>query len=371
MTESELRELTEKIKPADPAAMQAARERQAKLAKPPGSLGGLEEMSIRMAGATGQTVFVPERFRVLVFAADNGIVEEGVSVTPQSVTLSQSVNMLRHVTGMSALAKHFGDSVVVTDVGIRAPFVPEGIAARSVRRGTGNFLKGPAMSRSECLRAVEAGVEAAKNAAADGINVIGIGEMGIGNTTTSAAVLAALTGLPAEAVAGRGGGLTDAAFKHKKEVIEAGLKLHRPDPADVIGVLSAVGGLDIAAMCGAFLGAALCGMPAAADGYISVVAALCAVRLCPAARDYIFLSHCSAEPGYRKAAEALGLKPCLDLSMRLGEGSGCVLLFRILEAAGAVMSGMATFEEAAINDSYLDEIRKLGGGCGSGGAEES
>ena len=181
--------------------------------------------------------------------------------------------------------------------------------------------------------------------------------MGIGNTTTSAAVLAALTGLAPEELTGRGAGLTDDAFRKKKDVIRRALTLHRPDPADPVGVLSAVGGLDLAAMTGAFLGLAAAHVPAVADGLISVVAALCAVRLCPAARDAIFLSHASKEPGYRRAAEELGLAPFLQLGMRLGEGSGCPLAFQVLKAACAVMNGMATFAEAAINDDYLESIR--------------
>ncbi|MEE1400844.1 MAG: nicotinate-nucleotide--dimethylbenzimidazole phosphoribosyltransferase, partial [Oscillospiraceae bacterium] len=182
-------------------------------------------------------------------------------------------------------------------------------------------------------------------------------EMGIGNTTTSAAVLATLTHAPAQAVTGRGGGLTDAAFEKKKQVIDRALALHRPDPADPVGVLAAVGGLDLAAMTGAFLGCAQNHVPAVVDGYISIVAALTAVRLCPAAGEYLFLSHASYEIGYRIAAQELGQEPCLLLGMRLGEGSGCPVMFQILRAACAVMDGMATFPEAAIEDDYLAPIR--------------
>ena len=191
------------------------------------------------------------------------------------------------------------------------------------------------------------------------MTALGIGEMGIGNTTTSSAVLAALTGADVEAVTGRGGGLTDEGFLRKKEVLRQSLALHRPDKNDVIGVLAGVGGLDLAAMTGAFLGCAHERVPAAVDGFISIAAALCAVRLCPAVRDYLFLSHDSYEVGYRIAAEELGLTPCLHLGMRLGEGSGCPLLFRVLEGACGVMRGMATFDEASIEDGYLEEIRAM------------
>ena len=346
MTEQEFQTFLRSIRPADRAAMDAAARRQAELAKPPGSLGALEDVSIRLAGLTGRVKNRIDRCRVLVFAADNGVTAEGVSATPVSVTLSQSINMTRHITGMSALAAAFGDSVVVTDVGIDADVRCPEIVDRKIRRSTGDIAREPAMTREQAQRAAQ-----------DGMQAVGIGEMGIGNTTTSAAVLAALTGLAPEALTGRGAGLTDDAFRKKKDVIRRALTLHRPDPADPVGVLSAVGGLDLAAMTGAFLGLAAAHVPAVADGLISVVAALCAVRLCPAARDAIFLSHASKEPGYRRAAEELGLAPFLQLGMRLGEGSGCPLAFQVLKAACAVMNGMATFAEAAINDDYLESIR--------------
>lgn len=222
------------------------------------------------------------------------------------------------------------------------------------------------MTRQETLDAIGVGIERARQAAADGIQVIGAGEMGIGNTTTSSAVLAALTGLSVEAVTGRGGGLTDAAFLKKKKVISQALRLHgflreetaessvRPDPLEV---LSKVGGLDLAAMCGVYLGAAACRIPVVIDGFISIVAALCAARICPAARDFMFPSHVSEEIGYMRAAEELDISPWLHLNMRLGEGSGCPLAFQILEASCALMNEMATFEQASIDDGYLEEIR--------------
>ena len=338
MTEQEFQTFLRSIRPADRAAMDAAARRQAELAKPPGSLGALEDVSIRLAGLTGRVKNRIDRCRVLVFAADNGVTAEGVSATPVSVTLSQSINMTRHITGMSALAAAFGDSVVVTDVGIDADVRCPEIVDRKIRRSTGDIAREPAMTREQALTAISVGMEQAQRAAQDGMQAVGIGEMGIGNTTTSAAVLAALTGLAPEELTGRGAGLTDDAFRKKKDVIRRALTLHRPDPADPVGVLSAVGGLDLAAMTGAFLGLAAAHVPAVADGLISVVAALCAVRLCPAARDAIFLSHASKEPGYRRAAEELGLAPFLQLGMRLGEGSGCPLAFQVLKAACAVMA---------------------------------
>lgn len=359
MTEQEFRTFLRSIRPADRAAMDAAARRQAELAKPPGSLGRLEDYSVRMVGITGEVKPTLEKCRVLVLAADNGVVAEGVSSAPQSVTLQQVLNMTRYKTGMSSLAHYFGDDVVVTDVGVNAEIKSPGVLARKVRYGTGNIARERAMSEEETLRAMAIGMELAAQAKRDGVGAVGIGEMGIGNTTTSSAVLAALTGAPVEALTGRGGGLTDSAFETKKRVIQQALDLHRPPQDDPVAVLSMVGGLDLAAMTGAFLGCAREGVAAVVDGFISVVAALCAARLCPAAKDMMFLSHASYEAGYRLAADELGLEPCLLLGMRLGEGSGCPLMFRVLQGACAVLRDMATFAEGEIQDDYLAPIRAM------------
>ena len=350
----EIKEVLERIAPPDEAAMAAARRRQAQLAKPPGSLGRLEALSVQLAGITGRVHNEIRSPHLLVFAADNGVVEEGVSSAPKSVTLQQTVNLTRAKTGASVLAKHFGCEVTVCDVGVDAVIRERAVLDRKVAFGTGNIARGPAMSRAQCLQAMGAGAALAVETAAD---ALGVGEMGIGNTTTSAAVLAALLGLDAEAVTGRGGGLTDAAFARKKEVIRQALAVNAPDRSDPIDVLSKVGGLDIAAMCGAFLGAAASRRPVVIDGFISAVAALCACRLAPAARGYLIPSHASCEAGYRLAMEAMELEPMLQLEMRLGEGSVCPLAFEILGAACAVINDMATFDEAGIDDGYLDEIR--------------
>lgn len=357
MTESELRLQIQKINAPDANIMDAAKKRQVQLAKPPGSLGALEDYAIRMAGITGQLCPEPNRCRILVLAADNGVVAEGISSAPQSVTASQCINMTRRKTGMSSLAHYFGDEVVVADVGTVVD-LPAPIMNRKIRYGTGNIAVEPAMTRQQAIDAIAVGMELARQAKDDAVDILGIGEMGIGNTTTSAAVLAALTGRAVEQVTGRGGGLTEESFLHKKEVIANALLLHQPDAADPIDVLCKVGGLDIAAMCGAFLGCAHYHIPAVVDGFISIVAALCAFRLCESVRGYLFLSHASYELGYRVATEELELAPCLLLGMRLGEGSGCPLMFRILQAACAAHRDMATFAEAAINDDYLTPIRQ-------------
>lgn len=355
MTEQELKTLP--IAPADNAAMEKARQRQAELAKPPGSLGKLEDYSIRLAGITGNVKNEIEKCRVIVLAADNGVTAEGVSSAPTSVTLSQVINMTRHITGMSSLAYYFGNEVVVADLGIDTDRKIPGVLNRKIRRSTGNIAKERAITRQQVLDAIAVGLDLAADAAKDGVNAVGVGEMGIGNTTTSSAVLSALTGATPESVTGRGGGLTDQAFAVKKQVITQALALHHPDREDVVDVLSAVGGLDLAAMTGVFLGCALQHIPAVVDGFISIVAALCACRLNSNTKDFLFLSHASYEIGYRLAAAELGLEPCLLLDMRLGEGSGCPIAFQILKAACAVMNGMGTFAEAAIQDDYLDPIR--------------
>ena len=349
-----LQQWIDSVGPLDAAAMAAARERQAMLAKPPGSLGRLEELSIQLAGITGRVQNSMEKQHLLVFAADNGVVEEGVASTPQIVTLQQTVNLTRAKTGASALCKHFGCGITVVDVGVMYDVPEPKVLNRKIAYGTANMAKGPAMTIQQAERAILTGIETARDTQAD---VLGVGEMGIGNTTTSAAVLAVLLDVDVDAVTGRGGGLTDEGFARKKQVLRRALALHHPDRNDVLDVLSKVGGLDIAAMTGAFLGCAHEGLGAAVDGYISVTAALCAVRLCPAVKDYLFLSHQSYELGYRLAAEALELTPCLALDMRLGEGSGCPLLFRVMEGACGVMANMATFPEAAIEDDYLAPIR--------------
>ena len=345
------------ITPADTAAMERAKARWDSIAKPLGSLGALEEAVIRIAGMTGSADVDISKRAVVVMCADNGVVAQGVTQTGQEVTAIVAENMSTGDTSVCAMARSAGAEVVPVDIGTAVPLTGARIVQRCVRRGTADMTRGPAMSREEAVQAVLTGVETARELCAGGVRLLATGEMGIGNTTTSAAVLAALTHAPAQAVTGRGGGLTDAAFEKKKQVIDRALALHRPDPADPVGVLAAVGGLDLAAMTGAFLGCAQNHVPAVVDGYISIVAALTAVRLCPAAGEYLFLSHASYEIGYRIAAQELGQEPCLLLGMRLGEGSGCPVMFQILRAACAVMDGMATFPEAAIEDDYLTPIR--------------
>lgn len=351
----DLKILLARILPPDTAAMDAAQKRQAQLAKPPGSLGRLEELSIQLVGITGRVCSRIERTHLLVFAADNGVVVEGISSAPQSVTLQQTINLTRAKTGAAVLCRQFGCGITVCDVGVNADIREPLVLNRKIAYGTRNIAHGPAMDRAQALRAIEIGADLAMQTPAD---VLGVGEMGIGNTTTSSAVLAALLNADVDTVTGRGGGLTDSAFQTKKAVIRQALAINKPDRNDVIDVLSKVGGFDLCAMCGAFLGAAASRRPVVIDGFISAVAALCAFRLRPEVRAYLIPSHASYEIGYRLAMEALGLEPLLLLGMRLGEGSGCPLAFEVLKAACAILNDMATFDEAGIQDDYLTEIRQ-------------
>ena len=344
-----------KVSPLEEAAMSEARARQAQLAKPPGSLGRLEDLSVQLAGITGKVHNSVKRQHLLVFAGDNGVVEEGVASAPQSVTLSQTINLTRAKTGASTLCKHFGCGITVCDVGVNADIREPKVLNKKIAYGTRNIVHGPAMTREQALQAIMTGLELAADTEAD---VLGIGEMGIGNTTTSAAVLAVLLDADVEAVTGRGGGITDASFLKKKWVIKTAIEVNQPDKTDVIDVLAKVGGFDLAAMCGAFIGAAATRRPVVIDGYISAVAALCAYRLCPNAVHYFVPSHASFEIGYKLAMDAMKLEPLFLLGMRLGEGSGCPLAFQVLDAACAILNDMATFDEAGINDDYLEEIRE-------------
>ena len=355
--EKQIKKLINSITPPDETAVDAALQRQACLAKPPRSLGKLEEISIRFAGITGKVYNRADKRRVLVFSSDNGIVEEGVASAPQSVTLAQTINIARGLTGVGVIARHYNAQVDVIDLGVNADFSHPGVRNEKIAYGTKNFAREPAMTRDQALRAMMTGIEAVRRAKDEYVEIIGIGEMGIGNTSTSSAVLSVLLALPAEETVSRGGGVNDAGFLRKKEVIDGAIAMHKPDPEDPIDVLAKVGGFDLCAMTGAFLAAAALKLPVVIDGFISVVAALCACRLNPLCVHYMFSSHASMERGYSLAMKAVGLEPMLQLGMRLGEGSGCPIAFEIISTALDVISEMATFEEAAIDDGYLEEIR--------------
>lgn len=353
-----LQNIVDRIKAADEQAMEAASARLDRLAKPPGSLGELEAYAVRLAGIAGRVPETIGRRAILVFAADNGVCAEGIGSAPQSVTCSQAVNIARGVTGVAVLARALGADVVVADVGVLTPVPHPGVRSMRVCAGTGNIRTEDAMTRDEAEQAILFGAQLAWETAAQGYRAIGVGEMGIGNTATSTAVLSALTGVDSQKLTGIGGGIGENRLLKKRRVIREALDRARPDPKDVTGVLAKVGGLDICAMAGAYLGAAAAGVPVVIDGLIGCVAALAAVRLAPAARPYLFASHVSEEPGAKLALSELGLSAPLHLGMRLGEGSGCPLMFPILDAACAMYHQMATFHEACIDASYLEEIQK-------------
>ncbi len=355
--ESELKRVIASVGGLDREAMDAAEKRQARLAKPPGALGRLEDLSVQLAGITGKVHNSMDKRVLLVFAADNGVVEEGVSCCPQLITLQQTINLTRAKTGAATLCKHFGVEIHVCDVGVYTDIKEPAVINRKIAYGTNNMVKGPAMTREQAVEALMTGVEMVETYAKDA-DAIGIGEMGIGNTTTSSAILAFLTDSDVEDVTGKGGGVTDESFRRKKEVIKTAIEINKPDKGDIIDVISKIGGLDIAAMTGAFIAAAANRVPVVIDGFISVVAALCAVRMCPTVKDYLVPSHVSFEIGYRIAIEELGLSPMLLLNMRLGEGSGCPLAMEVLGAACAIINDMADFDHAGIDDEFLVEIRE-------------
>ena len=371
----EIKKILEKIEQdgdLDEAAVKDAEARQEQLAKPTGALGYLEEMSIKLAGITGKVKNDVKSQAIVVFSADNGVCEEGVASAPQSVTFSQTINMTRGLTGVSSISKYWGIDLMVVNMGVKME-IPESlmtedmlledksglanlIVNRRIRPGTRNLAKEPAMTDEEAQNAFFAGIEAAKAVKDAGHDVFGIGEMGIGNTTTSACVLSSLTGLGAEEVVGRGGGLTDEGLKKKVAIVAKA----SADNAgrDAFEVLKNVGGYDLMAMAGAYVGAAYYRIPVVIDGYISAVAALAASEIAPKAKNFMFASHKSLEPGYVLAMEKLGIKPMFDLSMRLGEGSGCPISFKILETACAAMNGMATYAEGSIDADYLEQRKE-------------
>lgn len=328
------------------------------LAKPLGSLGQLEDIAIKLSGITGDISNPMKNRQLIVMSSDNGVVEEGVSCCPQNITVIQTINMIRGLTGVGVLAKHAGAKLKVVDIGINADVDYPGLYDRKIRKSTWNISKGPAMTREEAIKSIEIGIRMVEEAVKEGVQILGTGEMGIGNTSTSSAIIMALSGYSADAVVGKGAGLTEEAFENKKRVISQALMVNKPDKNDPVDVLSKVGGFDIGGMAGCFIGAAYYRIPILIDGLISAAAALLAYKFNPLVVDYMFPSHCSAEPGYKIIMEELKLQPMLNLDMRLGEGSGCAVSFNILDAANEIITNMATFEEATIMNDFLIDIRQ-------------
>lgn len=338
----------ESIGTLDREAMRGAQARLDSLTKPLGSLGRLEELIVRIAGINGAAMPRVDKKTVVIMCADNGVTAEGVSSCPKSVTASVAQNFTRGITGINVLSRKAGADIVVVDIGIDADVECEGIVSRKIRRGTRNMAQGPAMTREEALRAVETGIDVVAGLKRKGVNLLGTGEMGIGNTTTSSAVSAVLTGRPLDGLVGKGSGLTSEGLERKQEVIRRAIELNGPDPKDPLDVLAKLGGFDIAGLTGCFIGAAAHRIPVVIDGFISSAAALVAARIKPEARDFMLPSHGSAEPGSRAVLEAIGFKPLLNLDLRLGEGTGAALAFLLIDAAFAAYKEMGTFEDAEI-----------------------
>ena len=336
------------ITPADTAAMERAKARWDSIAKPLGSLGALEEAVIRIAGMTGSADVDISKRAVVVMCADNGVVAQGVTQTGQEVTAIVAENMSTGDTSVCAMARSAGAEVVPVDIGTAVPLTGARIVQRCVRRGTADMTRGPAMSREEAVQAVLTGVETARELCAGGVRLLATGEMGIGNTTTSSAVASVLLGRPVAEMTGRGAGLSDAGLHRKIDAIERGIARNHPDAADPLGVLAALGGFDIAGLCGVFLGGALERLPIVMDGFISGVAALCAVRLCPAAEKAVFASHVSSEPAAHIVLDALCKKPLITAELHLGEGTGAVASLPLWDMALAVYNGCYSFAEGGI-----------------------
>jgi nicotinate-nucleotide--dimethylbenzimidazole phosphoribosyltransferase len=339
------------IEPLDERMLSAARARQLTLTKPAGSLGRLEDIGNRLAAISGSLAPSVARKRILVVAADHGVTEEGVSAYPRDVTHQMVLNFLSEGAAINVLAAITGIDVQVVDAGVDHDFRSHPrLLDRKVVRGTGNFARGMAMTRDQAEQCVASGIQLAIDAKRDGFDLLGIGEMGIGNTTSASAITSALTGLAPDKVTGRGTGVDDAGLSRKIAVIEQALKLHHPVRSDPIDLLTKVGGAEIGVMMGSVIGAASRKLPIVADGFISTTAAALACALCPLARDYLFIAHLSQEQGHRALIRYIGIDPILDLQLRLGEGTGAALAMHILDASARVLSGMATFGAAGVSD---------------------
>lgn len=344
-----LEDVLRDIKPVDSSLYEVAQRRLDNLTKPPGSLGRLEEFARRLVAIyKNKMPDIPEKV-VFTFAGDHGVAEEGVSAYPSEVTRQMVFNFLNGGAGINVLARHAGADVVVVDIGVDYDFQDiEGLEKRKVLYGTKNMARGPAMSREEALRCIEVGVELAREYAERGYRMFATGEMGIANTTPSSAIAAVLTGRPVEEVTGRGTGIGDEALNRKVEVIKRALEINSPEPEDPIDVLSKVGGAEIGGIAGLCLGAASVGLPVVVDGFISTAGALIAYSLNPLVREYMFAAHNSQEIGHRVMLEHMGLRPVLDLDLRLGEGTGAALAMTVIDAGLKIYREMATFDEAGV-----------------------
>ncbi len=343
--------ILKEIKPLDSSAMAAAQSRQNSLTKPHGSLGRLEELSIQIAGIKGEATPKLEHKTIITMVADHGVAAETVSLYPQEVTRQMVLNFLKGGAAINVLAGQIGARVIVVDMGVKGGFQPlPGLLCKMIDFGTKNMTQGPAMTRQQAIDAIEAGIQVVEAELGKRLDIIGTGDMGIGNTTASSAIFAAISGRAAKKVTGRGTGIGDRQFAHKIKVIEKALSVNKPNSKDPIDVLAKVGGFEIGGLTGIILAGAAYRIPVVIDGFISGAAALIATGLSPQAKDYLIAAHLSAESGHELLLQFLGLKPLLNLNMRLGEGTGAVMGIFLAEAAVRTLSQMATFTEAGVSE---------------------
>jgi nicotinate-nucleotide--dimethylbenzimidazole phosphoribosyltransferase len=330
----------------------AAKDRLRNQAKPPGSLGIMEDISARLAGIKGAIDVHLTNKRIITCAGDLGVAQERVSLFPAEVTPQMVLNFAGGGASVNVIGKHAGAIVKAADIGVNFDFDPAlPIFHKKVRHGTANFTKEPAMTRDEAIRSIEAGIEIVGELMAEAtVDLLGTGDMGIGNTTPSAAIIAAFSGIPVEKLTGRGTGIDDTALNNKIAVIQRGLDLHRPDPSDPLDILSKVGGLEIGGLAGLVLGAAAHGIPVICDGLISTAGALIACELAPAAKQYLFASHKSVEIGHKYMHDRLGLTPLIDLQFRLGEGTGAAVCMELLDLSTRILADIKTFEEVGVTN---------------------
>jgi len=346
-----LSNIIEMIRPLDEKAMAEARARQDMLTKPQGSLGRLEELSIKLAGIQGKSIPQIRHKAVITMAGDHGVVAEKVGNWPQEVTAQMVYNFLQGGAGINVIARQAGARVIVVDMGVATELEPSPqLLSRKVAPGTRNMALGMAMTEGQAVTAIEAGIEVVTTEMAKGLDIVGTGDMGIGNTTASSAICVVMTGEPVVEVTGRGTGLTDEQLAHKVEVIKRALAVNHPDSRQTLNVLAKVGGFEIGGLVGVMLAAAAQRIPVVIDGFISGAAALIATGLAPGLKDFLIAAHVSAEAGHKLLLRHLGLKPLLDLSMRLGEGTGAALGIFLAEVAARVLAEMSTFAEAGVSE---------------------
>ena len=349
-----IKEAIDRIEPLDEAAMQSARARQSTLTKPLRSLGVLEDLSVKVAGITRNQMPEIKEKVIITAAGDHGVADEGVSAYPREVTAQMIYNFLRGGAAINVLARHIGARVVVVDMGVAADIAIKSRTGNFVDKkigyGTANMTKGPSMSYEDAERSIEAGIEVLEHEIEKGVSIVGVGDMGIGNTTPSSAIVAFITGAPVERVTGRGTGLDDGGLESKIKTIKKAIELNKPDRGDAIDILAKIGGFEIGGMAGVMLAAGAHRIPVVVDGFISGAAALITYELSPKIRDYLIASHLSVEAGHRAILDHLGIEPLFNLNMRLGEGTGAALGISLVEASCKILREMATFEEAGVSE---------------------